>query len=663
MKKTTLLLNLIITFALFSQTAEQRDKIIQTYNLENINNSLDQNRSYELIKKNKINTFLNSNPKFKSDYFADDKHYILYDIIDNKPIYISSHNNKCAVATSTNALHPGGDLNLNLEGEGLTIGVWEIDYPLKTHVEFLNSDGTTRISTPDTTNPNPDYDFHATHVCGTVGASGVNSSAKGMAPKSLIAAYNSSSDASETISEHLSSGMLVSNHSYGVYIYGDDGEQQVPDWYPGCYQNSAKTIDQNHYNSSYYLMVASAGNGGGSSYPNGLGPGLDKLTTDKVAKNNLVVANANISVNFTPFGPSISAASLAPSSSQGPTDDGRIKPDITGRGTSVTSSAASSNSAYGTSTGTSMSSPNVAGSLLLLQEHYNNLNGEFMKSATLKGLACHTATDDQDYEGVSSVPYPGPDPFWGWGVLNSEYAAQTIADAQSNLSIIEENSLDNGGTYNKTINVSESQKLIASICWTDQGGPSQYQILNSTTPVLVNDLDLRIFDAAGNEYFPWKLDLNNLPYAIKGDNTVDNIERVEIDLPSAGQYTITVSHKGNLTIPGSGPGGTGGVGPQDYSLIVTGANMTLSDPNNEMSSLLVWPNPAKDFINFQISTIGTGSTTVSLVDIRGRKVYQNNFNSENIIRSEIKTSNFAKGIYILNIEQGNKILNKKVIIE
>ena len=91
--------------------------------------------------------------------------------------------------------------------------------------------------------------------------------------------------------------------------------------------------------------------------------------------------------------------------------------------------------------------------------------------------------------------------------------------------------------------------------------------------------------------------------------------------------------------------------------------MTLSDPNNEISNLLVWPNPAKDFINFQISSIGTGYTTVSLVDIRGRKVYQNNFNSENIIRSQIKTSNFAKGVYILNIKQGNKILNKKVIIE
>ena len=659
MKKTTLLLNLIITFALFSQSPDQRDKMIQSYNMENINNLLDEINLYEINKKNKIEAYIIENPNIKRNFYSNKNHYILYDIVENKPIYISSDNNKSAVATSTNSLHPGGDLGLNLEGEDLTIGVWEIDYPLKTHVEFLNSDGTTRISTPDSTNPNPEYDFHGTHVCGTVGASGVNSSAKGMAPKSLIAAYNASSDNSETINEHLLSGMLVTNHSYGVYLYVD-GEQNIPDWYAGCYIDDCVIVDNGLYNNPYLLRVFSAGNAGGETYSNGLGAGLDKLTADKNCKNGLIVANANVSVNFTPFGPSISGANIAPSSSQGPTDDGRIKPDITGRGTNVTSSSDSSDNSYGTSTGTSMASPNVAGSLLLLQEHYNNLNGEFMKSATLKGLACHTATDEQDYEGVTSIPYPGPDPFWGWGILNSKLAAQTINNAQSNLAIIEENSLNNGETYSKTINISDADKLMASICWTDKAGASQYGILNSSTPVLVNDLDLRIFDASGNEYFPWKLDLNNLPYAIKGDNTVDNIERVEIDLPSAGQYTITISHKGLLVGPGTGPGAARF---QDYSLIITGANMTLSDPNNEISNLLVWPNPAKDFINFQISSIGTGYTTVSLVDIRGRKVYQNNFNSENIIRSEIKTSNFAKGIYILNIEQGNKILNKKVIIE
>ena len=75
-------------------------------------------------------------------------------------------------------------------------------------------------------------------------------------------------------------------------------------------------------------------------------------------------------------------------------------------------------------------------------------------------------------------------------------------------------------------------------------------------------------------------------------------------------------HKGLLVGPGTGPGAARF---QDYSLIITGANMTLSDPNNEISNLLVWPNPAKDFINFQISSIESGSTIVSLIDVRGRK--------------------------------------------
>ena len=659
MKKTILLSSLIISLTLFSQTNEQRDKMIKSYNTENINDLLDEINLNELNKKNKIEAFLIENPNVKRDFYSNKNHYIIYDIIEGKAVYRSNDNLKSSVATRTNSLYPGGDLGLNLEGEGLTIGVWEIDYPLKTHQEFINANGESRISTPDSTNPNPDYDFHGTHVCGTVGASGVNSSAKGMAPKSSIAAYNASGDNSETINEHLLSGMLVTNHSYGVYLYVD-GEQNIPDWYPGCYIDECVTVDNGLYNNPYLLRVFSAGNAGGETYSNGLGAGLDKLTSDKNCKNGLIVANANVSVSFTPFGASITGANIAQSSSQGPTDDGRIKPDITGRGTNVTSSSDSSNSSYGSSTGTSMASPNVAGSLLLLQEHYNNLNGEFMKSATLKGLACHTATDEQDYEGVTSIPYPGPDPFWGWGVLNSELAAQTINDSQSNIAIIEENTLNNGETYSKTINISDADKLMASICWTDKAGTSQYGILNSSTPVLVNDLDLRIFDSSGNEYLPWKLDLNNLPNAVKGDNIVDNIERVEIELPSPGQYTITISHKGLLIGPGSGPGSPRF---QDYSLIVTGGNMTLSSPNSEMLDLTVWPNPANDFINFQLPSINSDKTFVSLIDIRGRKVYEKTFGDENIIRGKIETSNFANGIYILNIRQGDKILNKKVIIK
>ena len=51
MKKITLLLNLIITLALFSQTPDQRDKMIQSYNMESINNLFDEINLYEINKK------------------------------------------------------------------------------------------------------------------------------------------------------------------------------------------------------------------------------------------------------------------------------------------------------------------------------------------------------------------------------------------------------------------------------------------------------------------------------------------------------------------------------------------------------------------------------------------------------------------------------------
>ena len=62
-----------------------------------------------------------------------------------------------------------------------------------------------------------------------------------------------------------------------------------------------------------------------------------------------------------------------------------------------------------------------------------------------------------------------------------------------------------------------------------------------------------------------------------GDNNVDNVERVQIDNPNAGTYTITISHKGSLQL-----------GPQNYSLVVTGIvsdySLTVLNPSQEACS-------------------------------------------------------------------------------
>lgn len=90
-----------------------------------------------------------------------------------------------------------------------------------------------------------------------------------------------------------------------------------------------------------------------------------------MAKNVLTIANAQDAV-INADG-SLSSVSINSSSSQGPSDDRRIKPDVTGNGTSVNSTVETSDTATGSMSGTSMAAPNVTGTLLLLQQHYKIL--------------------------------------------------------------------------------------------------------------------------------------------------------------------------------------------------------------------------------------------------------------------------------------------------
>ena len=65
MKRTLLLLNLVITLSIFSQTPEQRDKILQSYDMDRINSLVEKLKSDELQQKEIKNKFLTDTHKIK----------------------------------------------------------------------------------------------------------------------------------------------------------------------------------------------------------------------------------------------------------------------------------------------------------------------------------------------------------------------------------------------------------------------------------------------------------------------------------------------------------------------------------------------------------------------------------------------------------------------
>ncbi|MFL2623496.1 MAG: S8 family serine peptidase [Flavobacteriaceae bacterium] len=519
------------------------------------------------------------------------------------------------------------------------VGVWDGDNVRDTHVEFLNNDfaASSRITTPDFGSSDV-YGNHATHVAGTIIANGTNENSKGMAPNAELISYDWDSDSAEAFYEATNNGLLLSNHSYGVPVQQNDNFNYLM----GSYSAESREWDEIAYGAEYYLPVISAGNDGQEEYNGGLANGFDKLVGNKTSKNTMVVANAS-NPYILPNG-NLLVLNINPSSSQGPTDDGRIKPDISGDGTSVFSCSADTNYGYYVSSGTSMAAPNVSGTLLLLQEYYNILNDKFMKAATLKGLACHTADDDNTV---------GPDPIFGWGLLNAKFAAETILNDNNNLAQIYEGSLSQGETYTYEFSSSNGGALKATLCWTDPPG-SVNNVLNSPQPALVNDLDLRLA-TNGTTYYPWKLNPTSpQSWATNNsDNNMDTVEGITVSNAQNADYTITVSHKGNLES-----------GSQNFSLIITGPNLSLSIPSVNNSNFIIWPNPANDIINFKLPAQTSKPTYVSLYDVQGRQVYKETINSRNsITRGQIKTTSLARGVYVLKIKQGNASIQKKVVLK
>jgi hypothetical protein len=512
------------------------------------------------------------------------------------PVYFVTDDNIISAATTnTNTVQPGGSLGLNLSGSDTflnnKLAIWDGGAVYKGHQEFAGKtitveDASTIID-------------HATHVSGTMLAKGVYAPAKGMAfNATTLLSYDFNNDIAEMGAA--ASTLLLSNHSYGElggWVFDDSFNRW--EWYGipgdtvdytfGFYGDHTQAFDKIAYNAPYYLIVEAAGNAHGSTGPAvgddyyGYKSASDQTWVDKgprpanISSNNgydCISSTANAkniitvsAINPLPYGPtSAQSITTAYFSSWGPTDDGRIKPDLVGNGLNVLSAGSSSPSSYITLSGTSQATPNITGSLYLLQDYYaQKHSGTFMRAATLKGLACHTAFD------AGNV---GPDYIYGWGVLDMKKAAQAITD-NGTKSMLKESTLVQGATQTFNVVASGNGPLVATISWTDpEGTITTDGVINDRTPKLVNDLDIRISDGS-KTFNPWVLDPNNPSVAATtGDNIRDNVEQVYITGTIPGKaYTIKVSHKGTLKS-----------GSQLYSLIVTGIGGTAYCTSMPLSS-------------------------------------------------------------------------------
>lgn len=304
-------------------------------------------------------------------------------------------------------------------------------------------------------------------------------------------------------------GMVISSTSYsqGCNVYTADTEF------------GDDLLNQN----TQLQAVFSGGNNGSGNCNYGAGSGWGNITGGyKQGKN--VIACGNLDA----------LEVLDPSSSRGPSADGRIKPDICSNGRDQETT--DENNTYQVGGGTSAASPGIAGIFAQLYQAYKELNGTPLAPAPLIKAALLNSAED--------IGNAGPDFTYGWGRVNA-FRALRILEQNNYIT----DSITQGQTNTHSITVPAGvNELRAMIYWADPGGTPAAAI------TLVNDINMQVTDPSSVSWNPWILDPTPTVAAltapaIRGIDNRNNVEQVTLSNPAPGVYTVNVN---GFAIPTAG---------------------------------------------------------------------------------------------------------------
>ena len=429
----------------------------------------------------------------------------------------------CNAARLSNVDHVKSDYGL--DGYGVVLGQWDGGAVDNSHPD---------LSEQVTVRTGKGISSHATGVAGTLVGRG-NCDSTGMAPEAALHSFDFDGDVpGQMKSAKYYYDTIIANHSWAYetgWEYNSFGDGMWVWWTDGAFGSYTQTSSawDNVIRFQGVISINAVGNdrddmgvmsgeahyhksGTNRVYFDAHPPDGDYgcISDVAAAKNVIAVGAVDDNDHMTEF------------SSWGPTNDGRIKPDLVANGDGLTTTYPGGK--YASMTGTSFATPVVSGSVALLVQAYRQIMGEDPSPAMVKALLVNTAVD---------LGETGPDYQYGWGRMDLRSAINTLNSPDI---LFAENMVSTHLDTAYTIQVlPETPEFRATVAWTDRSGSP------SAGKALVNDIDLEISDPEGVVYKPWVLYPENPSYpAGTGVNSVDNIEQVFVSSPQPGEWIVRV---------------------------------------------------------------------------------------------------------------------------
>ena len=399
----------------------------------------------------------------------------------------------------------------------------------------------------------PRYSDHATHVSGTMTGRGLGEArARGIAWGAPLIVGDIFCDEPIARTEDMAAGVDVSNHSYGLdagWVSTSEGWFWVGDRSFGRYEGDSRLVDLMIDRTDHVFVVA-AGNerndgpeDAPEDEPRDCHDDIDCLVGYSTAKNALVIAGlGEIAVDEETGEESLNPMGM---SSRGPTDDGRIKPDVAARGRDVYSTLTGSDGRYTAFSGTSMASPGAAGAIgLLIDVWKTHAGGVTPSSSVVRALVVNTAR--ARHEGGR------PDQALGHGLVQIDDAIAIVEQhfTADGVFVFEGVNGRRSSTDRFTVQTVAGEPLAVTLAWRDVPGEANFRGVDDPTPALVNDLDVAVRAPDGTTFYPWAFDPEDRHGDARNDapNRRDSIERVYVpeDATDGTEWEVFVRRNGSL---------------------------------------------------------------------------------------------------------------------
>ena len=481
----------------------------------------------------------------------------------------SGATDQSTILVDADMIRPGTSLGLTrFSGASVAVGIMDSGFALG-HYDLVAKRGCGLNFTGDGTSVFADESRHGTHVLGTMAGSGyADHRYKGVAPGigtlaeiqfAKIWTSNTTGQPAwmENAMDWMALGPQCGNPGTGPVLVNVSGGRSGRGL-TGT-DSSSRKLDEKVWNNGQ-LYVVSAGNGGSPS----------TIEMPGVAKNALTVG-AVLDYGHLQVG------DVDTRNSQGPTGDGRMKPNVVAPGYWVTSTEAGTTQGYTTKGGASQATAHVSGLAATLMEHYPVFQ---FKPALVRAHMMATAIAHDDVTGASNDyglgrvsgylahwDHPNSD---GW----STYRYWGTVSA-------------NGFAYGDIVVPAGTRRLVVVMTWNEPPASSGASRAVLYDVDLWLDRDVNCADPTGacGEY--------------SSTSTVDNVEYIVVDNPPAGTYRMKV-------VPSSVPG------------IVLPWGMTAmiirGEPASEMNAYLTAPATAPLYSTFDVTaTVSTGAYVASAV--------------------------------------------------